>query len=131
MRKKIEVVAAVIIHNHKILCTQRSNKMHLAHQWEFPGGKVEEGESLTEALVREIHEELNCTVKVGRQIARTPYDYETSSIILHTFYCTLTTDAPQLLEHEAMRWMPVELLMSLSWAPADIPTVKLLMNNNK
>lgn len=129
MNHRIEVVGAVIIAEGKILCTQRSEHMKMSHLWEFPGGKVEDGESFAEALVREIREELNCSIEVGKQIARTSHVNSEASIILNTFYCKLIKDRPQLMEHEDMCWLPPSELGKLSWATADLPTVEILIQS--
>lgn len=128
MNQRIEVVGAVIVKEGKVLCTQRSATMRLPHKWEFPGGKVEAGETLKEALAREIKEELDCVIQVNEKITRTEFDYTKSKIALNTFYCSLKGDDIELLEHEAMKWVAPKELLKLTWAPADIPTVRMIMS---
>lgn len=130
MNQYIEVVGAVIVSEGKILCVQRSEKMQLAHFWEFPGGKVEEGESFEEALVREIKEELSCLVAVGKRLARTPHATKERAIVLNTYLCKLIKYEPQLIEHEDLCWLDPADLNTLKWAEADIPTVDILMSSN-
>lgn len=130
MENRIEVVGAVIVNAGKILCMQRSAVMKMPLLWEFPGGKVKMGESFSEALVREIKEELDCRIEVGMQIARTSHIQKEATIILNTFYCTLMKGNPKLIEHQDMCWLTPSELQNLSWAPADIPTVEALVCAN-
>lgn len=123
MKKHIHVVGAVIIENGKILCAQRGATKSLANKWEFPGGKVEEGESLEAALKREIDEEMNCSIDIGDKIETTIHEYEFGYVHLTTFYCYLKSGQPRLTEHTAIRWLSPHELMTLDWAPADIPAV--------
>ncbi|MEH7383459.1 (deoxy)nucleoside triphosphate pyrophosphohydrolase [Bacillus sp. JJ1533] len=128
MPKHIYVVGAVIIKHDKILCVQRGPKNILPLKWEFPGGKIEKGESPEEALQREIKEELLCEIEVGSQIDETAHEYDFGIVHLSTYSCKLIEGAPTLTEHVALQWLtPVEL-SSLDWAPADIPTVHKLIN---
>ncbi|MFD3448256.1 (deoxy)nucleoside triphosphate pyrophosphohydrolase [Microbacteriaceae bacterium 4G12] len=125
MKKDIHVVSAVIVENGKILCAQRgpTNRI-LPLKWEFPGGKIEEGESHQEALRREINEEIQCTVEIGDQIDYTVYEYDFGIVHLTTFYCKLIEGTPVLIEHAAMKWLSPDELESLDWAPADIPAIE-------
>ncbi|MCL6605302.1 MAG: (deoxy)nucleoside triphosphate pyrophosphohydrolase [Paenibacillus sp.] len=124
MKKHIHVVGAVIIENEKILCAQRGAAKAMAYKWEFPGGKVEEGETPQAALKREINEEMNCMIEIGEAIETTVYEYDFGFVHLSTFYCHLISGKPALTEHVAIRWLPAHELMSLDWAPADIPAVE-------
>ncbi|ETT61682.1 (deoxy)nucleoside triphosphate pyrophosphohydrolase [Paenibacillus sp. FSL R7-277] len=124
MKKHIHVVGAVIIENEKILCAQRGASKALAYMWEFPGGKIEDGESPQSALKREIDEEMNCTIEIGEAIETTVYEYDFGFVHLTTFYCNLLKGTPTLTEHVAIQWLPANELMSLEWAPADIPAVQ-------
>ncbi|MFT4413744.1 (deoxy)nucleoside triphosphate pyrophosphohydrolase [Fredinandcohnia humi] len=128
MKKHIYVVGAVIIENEKILCVQRGQNQLLALKWEFPGGKIETGETPEEALRREVSEEMNCMVQVGEQIDETVHEYDFGIVHLSTYYCKLLNGTPTLSEHEEMRWLFPNELLSLDWAPADIPTVQKLYN---
>jgi 8-oxo-dGTP diphosphatase len=122
----IEVVGAVIVRDGQILCAQRSNTGHLPLKWEFPGGKIERGESPKDALEREISEELKCVIKVERPITNTIYEYEFATISLTTFYCVLIDGVPQLTEHAEVMWLAPSDLPTLDWAPADIPAVRIV-----
>ncbi|WP_430868734.1 (deoxy)nucleoside triphosphate pyrophosphohydrolase [Demequina aurantiaca] len=123
MAKLIEVVGAVIVRDGKVLCAQRGAESSLAGLWEFPGGKVEPGETARDALVREITEELQCVVSVGSELETTSYDYDFGTVILTTFFCELVSGAPRFTEHADVRWLPPADLPALDWAPADLPAV--------
>ncbi len=125
MTREIAVVGAVIVADGRILCTRRGTGP-LAGLWEFPGGKVEPGESPQDALVREIREELSCTIHVGEQITTTRHEYDFATIVLMTFACSLADGEPVLTEHTETRWLSPDDLGELTWAPADLPTVELL-----
>lgn len=129
----ISVVGAVILNEKgEILCAQRGVKSDLPMMWEFPGGKIKQGESAQEALVREIKEELACVVSVNQPITTTSFHYPTKHILLSTFYCTLLNDEkPKRLEHHKLLWCDIQDLLSLNWAPADLPTVKLITQKNE
>lgn len=124
MKKQINVVGAVIVRDGEVLCAQRGPGGALAGMWEFPGGKIEAGETPREALRREIIEELECQVTTGEQVAATTYEYDFGIVTLTTFYCELVDAAtPTLTEHAEVRWLKPEALHELDWAPADIPAV--------
>ncbi|MGP1906855.1 (deoxy)nucleoside triphosphate pyrophosphohydrolase [Metabacillus sp. JX24] len=124
MKKNIHVVGAVIIENDKILCAQRGNGKVLPLKWEFPGGKIEEGETPQEALRREIEEEMLCKVEIGEKIETTVYEYDFGIVHLTTFYCQLKEGKPVLTEHAAMKWLVPGELDTLDWAPADVPAIE-------
>lgn len=126
MTKHIRVVGAVILRDGVVLCAQRGIEGHLAGLWEFPGGKIEAGESGPEALKREIREELSCEIRVGRPVVTTTHDYGSSTVTLTTFYCELISGVPTLSEHHDMVWLSPEKLNSLEWAPADLPAVRAI-----
>jgi 8-oxo-dGTP diphosphatase len=126
VKKQINVVGAVISRDGLILCAQRSLAGSLPGMWEFPGGKIEAGESAQGALEREISEELNCRVEVGEMVASTTHEYEFGVVTLTTFHCDLIEGEPELTEHEAAVWLRHGELRSLQWAPADIPAVEIL-----
>jgi 8-oxo-dGTP diphosphatase len=126
MTKRVHVVGAVIIRDGLVLCARRGPDGDLPGHWEFPGGKVEDGESPTAALAREIHEELDCRIEVGGEVTTTTHDYEFATVTLATFYCRLVAGAPRATEHEAIAWLPPAELGTLTWAPADVPAVELL-----
>ncbi len=122
----LEVVGAVIIKDNKILAAQRPENKSLGGMWEFPGGKIEEGESPEEALYREIIEEMDCEITVGNFIVRDVYSYDFGDIALSTFYCELNKKEPIANEHSELRWLTVEELDSVVWAPADYATLEIL-----
>lgn len=124
----LEVVGAVIVQNRTVYCTQRGSGA-LAGKWEFPGGKLEAGESPQQALAREIDEELNCQVDVGDRILTTRHEYAFATVILTTYYCALRSGTPSLSEHQQDAWLPPEGLTSLDWAPADIPAVQQIQKD--
>ncbi|KUP31793.1 DNA mismatch repair protein MutT [Bacillus halotolerans] len=127
---RIIKVAAAVIKNDKdmILCALRSPTMSLANLWEFPGGKLEEGENAREALVREIHEELGCQIEVGEILADIHHEYEKVIVNLISIQAKIVEGEPVAKEHAELRWVPVSELESLEWAPADLPTVNALVN---
>lgn len=129
VRKQIQVVGAVIVRDGTVLCAQRGKEMALPGLWEFPGGKVEAGESEQAALVREIAEELLCMIEVGSPVDTTTHTYDFGNVTLATYYATLTDGEPQAMEHEAIRWIPASDLMTVEWAPADIPAVKQVIRD--
>ncbi|MGN7860570.1 (deoxy)nucleoside triphosphate pyrophosphohydrolase [Microbacterium sp. 22303] len=129
MKKQIEVVGAVLIRDGAVLSAQRSPHMSLAGFWEFPGGKVEAGETPQVALAREMREELLCTVTIGDHIDTIRHEYNFGVVTLTTFYATLVEGEPQLTEHSELRWIPVPDLLNVEWADADVPTVKRVMRD--
>ena len=122
--KTIEVVAAVIIDNGKILATQRGYGDYKDY-WEFPGGKVEPGETGEEALAREIREELKAEIEVGDMFYTVEYDYPKFHMVMHCYLCGLKSDIT-LVEHEAARWLGREELDSVGWLPSDIVVIEEL-----
>ena len=124
MTRQINVVGAVITKDGLVLCAQRGPGGSLAGLWEFPGGKIEPGETPRAALEREISEELECVIEVGAEITTTAYEYPFGIVTLTTFYCTLVDGTPRLTEHASIEWLAPEQLGTLDWAPADIPAVE-------
>lgn len=125
--KSIPVTCAVIWFEGKILCAKRSATMSQPGLWEFPGGKVEQGELPEDCLIREILEELNILIRIV--IAMSPNEFSYShekTIRLLPFLCTWESGLIQLLEHEEVRWLTKEELFSVTWAPADLPIVQEL-----
>lgn len=122
-KKQINVVGAVILREGLVLCARRGYDGTLPGMWEFPGGKIEAGETPRQALEREIVEELLCEVTVGEQVEKTTHEYDFGVVTLTTFYCELLSGEPQLTEHAEMRWVAPSELHTLDWAPADIPAI--------
>lgn len=123
--KTIEVVAAVIVRDGRIFATQRGYG-DFKDMWEFPGGKIESGESREEALKREIKEELDADISVDSFLQTVEYDYPKFHLILHCFLCSLKTKKVHLLEHESSRWLSADELDSVAWLPADLSLVSSL-----
>lgn len=117
-RKRIEVVAAIIIDHNKIFATQRGYG-EFKDGWEFPGGKIEAGETPKQALEREIREELDTEINVGDLFETVEYDYPAFHLTMHCFLCTIKSGNLVLKEHEAARWLTKEDLDSVDWLPAD------------
>lgn len=120
--KTINVVAAVIMKEGRVFATQRGYG-EFKDGWEFPGGKVEAGESPEEALRREIREELEVEVNVGDLIDTIEYDYPAFHLSMKCYACTIAGGSPHLLEHEAARWLSADQLDSVAWLPADITLI--------
>ena len=117
--KTVQVVAAVIFQGDTIYATQRGYGPWRDY-WEFPGGKIELGETPEQALVREIREELDVGVTVLAPLARVEYDYPDFHLSMQCFRCRIDEGEPTLKEHEAARWLPRKDLYSLRWLPADL-----------
>ena len=129
MKKTIKVVGAIIENsNSEILCALRSPKMSMPNLWEFPGGKIEKGESIGQAIEREIREELSCKVKYIEDFNDNTHEYEKVIVNLITLRCKLVNGTPKASEHAKLIWLPVDYLETLSWAPADVPAVKQLVS---
>ena len=124
--KRIEVVAAIIRKGDKIFATQRGYG-EWKDWWEFPGGKMEAGETPEEALMREIREELSAEISVGKLFYTVEWDYPTFHLTMHCYLCSLLTESLHLNEHEAARWLTKDELDSVKWLPADIQVIEALM----
>ena len=120
--KQIEVVAAIIRKDDKIFATQRGYG-EWKDWWEFPGGKMEVGESPEEALRREIREELSTEISVDEYICTVEYDYPKFHLTMHCYFCSLISEALHLNEHEAARWLAKDELDRVKWLPADVLVV--------
>ena len=129
--KKIEVVAGIIYCKNQILCVQRpKNKLHyISKKFEFPGGKIEEGETQKEALKREILEELNISTMIKSLFMKVVHEYPDFELTMHTFICEVETKELTLVEHIDQKWLTTEELKTLDWAAADIPIVNKLVSN--
>ena len=121
--KTIKVVAAIIKKNDLIFATQRGYGDY-KDGWEFPGGKVEEGETPEEALVREIKEELDADIRVGRLLDTVEYDYPDFHLSMKCFMCELISEEVILKEHEAARWLTRSELDTVDWLPADLSLIE-------
>ena len=126
--KRIEVVAGIIKDGDKIFATQRGYG-EFKDGWEFPGGKMEPGETPQEALARELKEELAVDVNVGEFLCTVDYDYPTFHLTMHCFYCSVIGGELTLLEHEASKWLKMTELHSVNWLPADVEVVTALERN--
>ena len=123
--KKIEVVAGIVCRENKILATQRGYG-EFKDGWEFPGGKLEAGETGVEALKRELREELDMEVVVGDLLETVEYDYPHFHLTMHCYLCQLAKDEFVLKEHEAARWLGKNQLDEVAWLPADEGIVEKL-----
>ena len=121
--KIVRVVAAVIQADHKIFATQRGYG-EFKGGWEFPGGKIEPGETPQQALVREIKEELDTEIEVGELIETVEYDYPTFHLSMNCFWCKIVKGNLVLLEAEASKWLAKDDLYSVEWLPADAGLIK-------
>ena len=121
--KTIRVVAAVIRKDDRIFATQRGYG-EFKDGWEFPGGKIEPGETPQQALVREIREELETEIRVGDLIDTIEYDYPTFHLSMDCFWCEIVEGSLELKEHEAAKWLDRESLYTVDWLPADVGVVE-------
>ena len=121
--KVVKVVAAIIAQEGRIFATQRGYG-EFKDGWEFPGGKIEEGETPQQALVREIQEELDTEVEVGDLLGTVEYDYPTFHLSMQCFLCRIKAGSLNLKEHEAARWLAEDELDSVDWLPADIEVLE-------
>lgn len=120
--KTIKVVAAIIRDGDKIFATQRGYG-EFKGGWEFPGGKIEEGETAQQALTREIREELDVEIVVGEWLDTIEYDYPTFHLSMQCFWCSIKSGELVLKEHQAARWLVKDALESVEWLPADLGLV--------
>ena len=116
--KTVRVVAAVIRDGSRVFAVQRGSGDQ-KDGWEFPGGKIEPGETSQQALIREIREELDTDIQVGHLLTTVEYDYPSFHLSMQCFWCRITGRTPVLKEHEAARWLAAEELESIAWLPAD------------
>lgn len=123
--KTINVVAAIIIKDNKIFATQRGYG-EFKDGWEFPGGKVEQGEAPESAIVREIKEELDTTIEVKEYFDTVEYDYPNFHLSMKCYICTVVSGKLELLEHEAAKWLDKDSLDTVDWLPADLGLVDKL-----
>lgn len=131
--KTIEVVAAIIIHDDEILCVQRPQNKHsyISKKFEFPGGKIEKGETKKEALKRELIEELDIRPTIGNLFLSVVHEYPDFILKMHSYICLANSNTITLNEHISSRWLSKKQLCQLDWAAADIPIVNKLVYNEK
>ncbi|MDV2421290.1 (deoxy)nucleoside triphosphate pyrophosphohydrolase [Corynebacterium tuberculostearicum] len=130
MSNPIRVVGAVFHDGEWFLACRKKPGKPLEGHWEFPGGKIEPGETPEQALAREIREELNLIAEVGQKVTTTTYEYEFATIELTTFYCTLVDGDLRLTDHDATKWVTSTEAAHLAWAPADIPAVEAIASSH-
>ena len=120
----VQVVGAALVRDGRVLAARRTSPPHLAGLWEFPGGKVDEGETDAQALVRELREELAVAAEVGARVGPDLRIGETA--VLRVYLATLLEGEPQLLDHDAVRWLAADELDDVPWIPVDAPVVDAL-----
>ena len=123
--KTIQVVAAVIREGGRVFATQRGYGPY-KDGWEFPGGKMEPGETAAEALAREIREELDADIAVGEKLAQVEYDYPDFHLSMGCYLCQVVSGRLELREHESARWLSAAELYSVAWLPADLSVIEQL-----
>ncbi len=126
--KTVNVVAAIIRDGNKIFATQRGYG-EFKDGWEFPGGKVEAGETPQAALKREIEEELETEIEVGDYLTTIEYDYPTFHLSMRCYWARIIEGKPVLLEHEAAKWLTVDTIDSVEWLPADMTIIEIVKSN--
>ena len=130
MSNPIRVVGAVFHDGERFLACRKRPGKPLEGHWEFPGGKIEPGETPEQALAREIREELNLIAEVGQKVTTTTYEYDFATIELTTFFCTLVDGDLRLTDHDDTKWVTSTEAAHLTWAPADIPAVEAIASSH-
>ncbi len=129
--KKIEVVAGVIFYKDLVLCVQRPHHKfdYISEKYEFPGGKIEEGESKEDALNRELMEELNLKITIKSEYLTVNHEYPDFELTMHSYICEVDSQELLLKEHIDQKWLRREEMHTLDWAAADVPIVEKLISN--
>lgn len=127
--KTIEVVGAIVVKDRKLLATQRGYGDY-AGWWEFPGGKIEPGETPEAALIRELNEELVADINVERYFDTAEYDYPKFHASLHCYLCSVRREDIKLLEHSSAEWLGREDVYSVKWLGADLPIIEKLIEQD-
>jgi len=120
----IHVACAIIERDGFVLAAQRSPVMSLPLKWEFPGGKIDVGETPQDCLQRELIEELGIRIKIGKQLSLTTHSYQSFTVTLYPYVCSIGSGEPVLHEHAAVNWCKPDKLTLLDWAEADGPVIK-------
>ncbi len=124
-KKSIHVAAGLIRKDNKLFATQRGYG-NFKDWWEFPGGKIEAGETPEEALAREIREELAVEISIGEHLITVEYDYPEFHLLMDCYWCSVKEGHLTLLEHEAAKWLPLDDLRQVKWLPADISVIEAI-----
>jgi 8-oxo-dGTP diphosphatase len=130
--KQVEVVAAIIVNDNKILCVQRGENKYdyISRKFEFPGGKIESGETREETIVREILEELDLKIEIKKEFITVDHNYPDFTLKMHSFICKCENNNLNLKEHISFEWLNLNELNKLDWAAADVPIVENLMRTS-
>lgn len=126
--KKIEVVAAIIVNEDRVLITKRIGGL-FDGLWEFPGGKIESGETHANALIREINEELSITISVDKFLDTIEYKYDAFRLTMHLYYCSVVSGTIKLNDHSDLKWISLEDKKNIDWVPADVQVLELIYNS--
>ena len=127
----VKVCCAIIQKNHYILAVQRADTMSNPLKWEFPGGKIENNENHTEALIREIQEELSMQIEPLEQLITVEHDYPDFQLVMHAYLSKIIYGGPKLNEHLDLKWLSEDELLVLDWAAADIPIIHKIIGKNE
>ena len=128
-KKAMQVACAIIEYNGKILAVQRGERLSMPLKWEFPGGKIHQGESPETCVVREVSEELDIHIAVVRSLSLVSYDYPDFSVTLHPFICSIVSGDIILRDHKAMLWLSPRELPTLDWVAADFRSLGHISKN--
>ncbi len=123
MKPHLHVACAIIEQDGTVLTAQRSATMSLPLKWEFPGGKIEAGETAEECLIRELREELGVSVFIGSALSPATHSYQDFTVTLYPFTCSLTGGTVTMHEHHALKWVEPQQMPELDWAAADLPVI--------